>query len=196
VAARELAVALHRHGIHLVYGGGTTGIMGELARTLVQLSGQDAVHGVIPEALLDYERSNTGIDRTKSAEYGHFTVVKDMHTRKAMMAEKVQQGGPGSGFLALSGGLGTIEELMETATWQQLGIHDRAVCILNTDGFWDGLVAWMKGTVVKAGFLAEEHWSSIGVKETAEDAINWLSEWKSTRTVNLAWGTKDQEVPV
>lgn len=187
MAARELATALHSHGIQLVYGGGTTGIMGELARTLVELSGPDAVHGFIPAALLDYERSNTGIDRTKSVEYGKFTVVEDMHTRKSMMANRVQQGGPGSGFLALSGGIGTIEELMETATWQQLGIHDRAVCILNIEGFWDGLVAWMNESVVKSGFLAADHWSSIGVTQTAEGAIRWLGEWQSARTVNLEW---------
>lgn len=170
--------------------------MGELARTLVELSGPDAVHGFIPAALLNYERSNTGIDRTDSVKYGTFTVVKDMHTRKSMMATRVQKGGPGSGFLALSGGIGTIEELMETATWQQLGIHDRAVCILNVEGFWDGLVAWMKESVVKSGFLAADHWSSIGVEETAEGAIRWLGEWQSARTINLEWGVKSSHVDI
>ena len=92
--------------------------MGEVARTLVSLSGPDSVHGVIPSALMEYEQAGHG-GQTKPAKvideklYGRTTVVKDMHTRKQLMAREVIEGGPGSGFVALSGGYGTLEELME-----------------------------------------------------------------------------------
>ena len=104
--------------------------MGEVAKTLVSLSGPDAVHGIIPEALVRYERdttytSSTGEEADKGGPalavpeekvWGRTTVVKDMHTRKKMMAQEVMAGGPGSGFIALSGGYGTLEELFETMT--------------------------------------------------------------------------------
>ncbi|KXH60266.1 decarboxylase family protein [Colletotrichum salicis] len=125
-AARDLARLMAARGIKLVYGGGTVGLMGKVAKTLVSLSGPDSVHGIIPEAL--------------EATYGRTTIVKDMHTRKRMMAEEVMAGGPGSGFIALAGGYGTIEEILEVATWVQLGIHQRGVCLLNINGFWDGVL--------------------------------------------------------
>jgi uncharacterized protein (TIGR00730 family) len=130
-AARSLAHVLHEHNIHLVYGGGTVGIMGELARTLVSLSGPMAVHGIIPTALVSLERQGKAPDENL---YGRTTVVPDMHTRKRMMAQEVVDGGPGGGFVALPGGFGTIEELMEAVTWNQLGIHDRGICIFNVEG--------------------------------------------------------------
>ena len=118
--------------------------MGELARTLVSLSGPSAVHGIIPAALMRYEQSDPNAPSAEpsidEAIYGRTTVVKDMHTRKAMMAAEVGKGGPGSGFVALSGGFGTLEELMEIATWNQLGIHGRGVCVFNVEGYWDGLL--------------------------------------------------------
>lgn len=140
-SARELAKAFHKHGIQLVYGGGTVGLMGELARTLVSLSGPSSVHGIIPAALVEHEqkvnRSNV-IDLSStidSSVYGRTTVVADMHARKAMMAQEVNAGGPGSGFVALAGGYGTFEELMEVTTWNQLGIHGRGVVVFNVEGY-------------------------------------------------------------
>ncbi|KAJ5199439.1 hypothetical protein N7472_004643 [Penicillium cf. griseofulvum] len=191
-AARAFARALHQHHARLVYGGGTTGIMGELARELVKLSGAEAVLGLIPSALLAYERVNTGMDRDPLT-YGHFEVVPDMHTRKMRMVQTVQRGGQGSGFVALSGGFGTIEEVMEAATWQQLGIHDRGVCLLNIDGFWDGLVVWIEGVVVGKGFLSYEHWRAIGVKNEARDVLDWLRGWKSEDKLGLDWGEQGKE---
>ena len=99
--------------------------MGEVARTLVSLSGPEAVHGVIPKALIKYEQQNgkaAGSEdnegsNAQSTEYGKVTVVPNMHTRKQMMAKEVIEGGPGSGFVALSGGWGTLEELAEMTTW-------------------------------------------------------------------------------
>jgi len=130
--------------------------MGELARTLVSLSGPDSVHGVIPSALLPLEAQRRDVLRNGEIQqeevlapkatakrdvnmppehiFGRTTIVPDMHTRKRMMCELVCAGGPGSGFIALSGGYGTLEELMEIVTWNQLGIHDKGICVHNVEG--------------------------------------------------------------
>ncbi|KAI8224352.1 hypothetical protein K4K54_005332 [Colletotrichum sp. SAR 10_86] len=123
-AARKLAQLMAAKNCDLVYGGGTVGLMGEVAKTLVSISGPDAVHGIIPEALVKFERDDTyrsicsenKMPIPDKMTYGRTTVVKDMHTRKRMMAEEGFAGGPGSGFIALSGGYGTIEESLEAAT--------------------------------------------------------------------------------
>jgi len=142
-SARALAQAMHKINAKLVYGGGTVGLMGEVARTLVSLSGPDSVHGIIPAALVKYEQAGreTGEPQAKPdrAVYGKTTVVNDMHTRKAQMTKEVLAGGPGSGFIALPGGYGTLEELAEVTTWNQLGIHNSAIVLLNVDGFYDDL---------------------------------------------------------
>lgn len=100
--------------MRLVYGGGTNELMGEVARALVALSGPDAVHGIIPEPLLPEKSGKSVIDESV---YGKTTVVKSMHERKKAMWLEVLRGGHGGGFVALSGGYGTFEELMEVATW-------------------------------------------------------------------------------
>lgn len=107
--------------------------MGEVARTLVSLSGPQAVHGVIPEALLKYERNGRDKNGEVKVEidenvYGRTTVVKDMHTRKQLMAKEVIESGPGGGFVALSGGYGTLEELMEVITCKKECKKLRAIC--------------------------------------------------------------------
>lgn len=179
-AARDLAYAFHAANIRLVYGGGTRGIMGELAKTLVSLSGPQAVHGVIPRALIraeeGYDTTPVGRSGTKEAEaslsieelkkieggkgllqeteYGMTTIVPDMHTRKRLMASKVMDGGNGSGFVALAGGYGTIEEIMEMVTWNQLGIHKRGIVLVNIDGFWDGLIQWVRNAV-EEGYVGD-----------------------------------------
>ncbi|KAF2861170.1 hypothetical protein K470DRAFT_281653 [Piedraia hortae CBS 480.64] len=163
-AAKALAHTLHAHGYNLVYGGGTVGLMGELARTLVSLSGSESVHGIIPEALLKYE----GKDIDKST-YGKTTVVKDMHTRKKLMADAVVQGGKGSGFVALSGGYGTLEELMEITTWQQLGIHQCPVVVLNIDGYWGPILEWVRNAV-KEGFVAAQ-FKDIMLEAASSDQV-------------------------
>lgn len=174
-------------------------MMGELARTLVSLSGPDSVHGIIPEALVRYERdpnyTSKSLDEEKPLAipeaklFGKTTVVKDMHTRKQMMVREVVSGGPGSGFIALSGGFGTIEELFETATWNQLGIHNRGICVLNINGLYDGVFQWIKRTV-EEGFIREGN-SEILVEATnAEDAVKALRDYKVSKSVlNLAWGS-------
>ncbi|EKG11194.1 Cytokinin riboside 5'-monophosphate phosphoribohydrolase LOG [Macrophomina phaseolina MS6] len=178
--------------MRLVYGGGTVGLMGEVARTLVSLSGRDAVHGIIPAALVKLEQNydeaaaQAQTDGTRlgprnvidEAIYGRTTVVKDMHTRKSMMAQEVIAGGPGGGFVALSGGYGTMEELMEVTTWNQLGIHDRGVVVFNVDGYYDGLIKWIK-TAVTSGFISPNNAGILVEALSAEEVIQCLREYRN-----------------
>ncbi|EDU46464.1 lysine decarboxylase-like protein [Pyrenophora tritici-repentis] len=190
-AARNLAKALHKANIKLVYGGGTVGLMGEVARTLVSLSGPDSVHGIIPAALTRLEQnhdpanpSGHSIDHTI---YGRTTVVKDMHTRKQMMAQEVIKGGPGGGFVALSGGYGTFEELMEVTTWNQLGIHNMPVIVFNVDGYWTGLIEWVKNAVT-SGFIAPTNAGILSEALSAEEVVTCLNEYESAPgRFNLTW---------
>lgn len=191
-AARELAQAFHANNISLVYGGGTVGLMGEVARTLVSLSGPDSVHGVIPAPLVKYERGPDSKVEAKGLPeveiYGKTTVVKDMHTRKQMMAREVLEGGPGSGFIALPGGYGTLEELMEVVTWNQLGIHGRGVVVLNVEGYWDGLLRWVEGSV-EAGFVQESNKNIIKEARDGAEAVKQLRDYRvSEGRFKLAWG--------
>lgn len=194
-AARDLGRVMAENNISLVYGGGTVGLMGEVAKTIVAISGPEAVHGIIPEPLIKWERDGN-YSTTKDANgyhvpeehvFGKTTVVKDMHTRKKMMAREVLEGAPGSGFIALSGGYGTMEELLETATWNQLGIHSRGVCILNIDGFYDGLLDWLKNAVSE-GFVKEANADILVTATTAESAVQALRDYKvSDARYGLKW---------
>jgi len=184
--------------MHLVYGGGTVGLMGELAKTLVSLSGPESVHGIIPAALMKFERNFSDEGASKEAlskvidekTFGRTTVVKDMHTRKHMMAQEVIEGGVGGGFVALSGGYGTLEELMEVTTWNQLGIHERGVVVFNVDGYWDGLLQWV-GKAVDSGFIAR---SNSGIMVEATDAGEVVKALKGYANAEgrfkLSWGEK------
>ncbi|GAB7365337.1 hypothetical protein MBLNU230_g6417t1 [Neophaeotheca triangularis] len=200
-AARALAHQLHENGMHLVYGGGTVGIMGEVAKTLVALSGPSAVHGIIPGALMKFERKfdsngqeqddgQNGKREIDESVYGRTTVVKDMHTRKQMMAREVIESGPGGGFVALSGGYGTLEELMEVVTWNQLGIHERGVVVHNVDGYWDGLMQWVR-KAVDSGFVGEKNRGIMVEATEAEDVIKALKGYEvSEGRFRLHWGEK------
>lgn len=185
-----------------VYGGGTVGLMGEVAKTLVALSGPDSVHGIIPEALVRYERDPTYTSKQlngtsgshlavpEETVFGRTTIVKDMHTRKRMMAQEVIEGGPGSGFVALSGGYGTVEELFETATWNQLGIHDKGICLLNINGFYDGILTWINKSV-EEGFIHGDNKRILVEAKTAEEAITALREYKVSEAVyKLSWSNQ------
>ncbi|QSZ29445.1 hypothetical protein DSL72_003959 [Monilinia vaccinii-corymbosi] len=206
--ARSLARYMASQNISLVYGGGTVGLMGELARTLVSLSGPTSVHGITPAPLVRYEcgpsstapsvhslkngseTSGNGLGLPDYNIYGKTTVVKDMHTRKSMMAREVMAGGPGSGFIALPGGYGTLEELMEIVTWNQLGIHNRGVVLLNVDGYWDGLMSWIQNSV-EAGFVSEANRTIIYETKTADEAVEALRDYKLTEgRYKLEWGNE------
>lgn len=126
--ALELATIMAQHKIELVYGGGKKGIMGIVADTVMAKSG--IVRGVIPQVLVDWEHQHEGISE--------LLVVEDMHVRKRKMYELCD------GVVILPGGFGTLDELFETLTWNQLSIHDKTVFILNTDGFYNHLIKHME----------------------------------------------------
>jgi uncharacterized protein (TIGR00730 family) len=190
-AARALATALHKANTKLVYGGGTVGLMGEVARTLVSLSGPSAVHGIIPEPLVRFEQNHDPEDPTShridEAIYGKTTIVKDMHTRKQMMAREVIDGGAGGGFVALSGGYGTFEELMEVTTWNQLGIHSMPVIVFNIDNYWTGLIDWVKNAV-SSGFIAPTNAGILVEALSAEEVMTCLTDYENAPgRFNLTW---------
>jgi uncharacterized protein (TIGR00730 family) len=156
-AARALAQVLVEHNIALVYGGGNVGLMGVIADEVMRLGGEAT--GVIPRALVEREVGHSGLTR--------IFVVKDMHERKAMMAEL------SDGFIALPGGMGTLEELFEMLTWSQLGIHAKPVGVLNVNGFYDGLVRFL-GHQQAEGFVRAEHAGLMMVEATPEAIVRRL----------------------
>ena len=171
--------------------------MGEVAKTVCSINGPNAVHGVIPEALVKYERDGTYQTRNaeghiipEEAVYGRTTVVKDMHQRKKLMAEEVFKGGPGSGFIGLSGGYGTMEEVFEVITWNQLGIHTNGICLLNVEGYWDGIMQWLD-KATEQGFVKPGNKNIVVSADTPGDAIAKLRGYKvSESTFKLQWGSQ------
>jgi uncharacterized protein (TIGR00730 family) len=193
------------------------GIMGELSRTLVSLSGPKSVHGIIPRALIRTEKNTTlrngesqsqsnspaqkpKVERSMSyeelerlesndskedpdkeivpfSEFGATTIVPDMHTRKRMMAQAVEAGGPGSGFVALAGGYGTMEEVMEMVTWNQLGIHQLPIVLVNIDGYWDGLLAWVRNSI-REGFVGESNADILVEVKGTDEVVEALQGYK------------------
>jgi uncharacterized protein (TIGR00730 family) len=139
-AARALAGVLVEHNIGLVYGGGKVGLMGVVADEVLRLGGEAT--GVIPRALLEREVGHTGLTRQ--------FVVKDMHERKAMMSDLAD------GFIAMPGGMGTLEELFEMVTWAQLGIHAKPIGLLDAKAFYAPLAACVDH-MVKEGFVRPAH---------------------------------------
>jgi len=168
--------------------------MGEVAKTLVSLSGPSSVHGIIPAPLVRFEQNHDPSDPNShtidESIYGKTTVVKDMHTRKQMMAAEVVAGGPGGGFIALTGGYGTLEELMEVITWNQLGIHSMPIIVYNVEGYWDGLLSWIKNAVT-SGFVSP---GSAGILVEALDAEEVLTQLKEYQIADgrfdLSWEEK------
>ena len=182
-AARELGEVMAKRNVHLVYGGGNTGMMGEVAKTFVSLAGPDKVRGVMPTPMIAHEVK----DRPDPEEYGPTTEVNGMHARKALMARLVIQGGPGSGFVALPGGFGTLEELAEMITWNQLGIHDKGIVLYNVRGYWDGLLSWLENAV-DAGYVRKALKDIVVVANTAEEAVDALENYKAPEgRLKLEW---------
>jgi uncharacterized protein (TIGR00730 family) len=138
-AARELARLLTADGIGVVYGGGGVGLMGALADAVIAAGGQ--LTGVIPRALVDREIAHRGVMDMR--------VVGSMHERKALMAEL------SDAFVALPGGIGTLEELFEVYTWAQLGLHRKPCALLNVEGYYDGVAEFLAHAVAER-FLREE----------------------------------------
>jgi len=152
-AARGLARVLVEHNIALVYGGGKVGLMGVIADEVLRLGGEAT--GVIPKALVEREVGHAGLTR--------LFVVKDMHERKAMMSDLAE------GFIAMPGGMGTLEELFEMVTWAQLGIHAKPIGLLNVNGFWDRL-AGMVDHMVEEGFVRPAH-AELLMREADPDVL-------------------------
>ena len=134
--AREVGAWIGRHGGQLVYGGGSNGLMGILANATLAAGGR--VIGVIPKALVEKEWAHKGCTELH--------VVETMHDRKRIMAERADV------FLALPGGIGTLEEFFEVWTWRQLGYHNKPVGLLNAMGYYDSLLTFLNASV-EAGFM-------------------------------------------
>lgn len=156
-AARELGGALASNGMGLVYGGASIGLMGAVADGVVD-GGAQAI-GVIPTFMLKHEIAHEGLTRL------HLTDT--MHTRKTVMAEYADA------FITLPGGLGTLEEIMEIATWRQLYQHEKPMIILNINGFYDCLIEHLKFTA-EQGFMKLEDLERLVVCNTISEAIELL----------------------
>jgi uncharacterized protein (TIGR00730 family) len=136
--ARQVGNWIGLHGGQLVYGGGRNGLMGLLADATLDAGGR--VIGVIPQALVEKEWAHTGCTELH--------IVENMHERKRIMAEHADA------FLAMPGGIGTLEEFFEAWTWRQLGYHDKPVGLLNYKGYYDGLLGFLN-SAVKQGFMSD-----------------------------------------
>jgi len=147
-AAESLGRELATQGIGLVYGGASVGLMGAVADATLAAGGEAV--GVIPEALVAREVAHTGLTELR--------VVASMHERKALMAEL------SDGFVALPGGLGTLEELFEVLTWTQLGLHRKPSGVLNVAGYYDALIAFLEHAV-RERLLREEHRAALLVDD-------------------------------
>jgi len=153
-AARTLGRTLAAHGLEVVYGGGQVGLMGEMADAALGAGAR--VVGVIPAGLFSREVGHTGLTELHE--------VASMHDRKRLMYDL------SDGFVALPGGLGTLEELAEVATWTQLGLHSKRVVLLDVAGFWQPLVDQLDG-MVAAGLLTVDNRRIVARATSAEAAL-------------------------
>ncbi len=149
-----MGTELARRGVGLVYGGATAGLMGAVANAALAGGGQ--VIGVIPHVLVDKEVGHSGCTELH--------VVDTMHTRKALMGERADA------FLILPGGYGTLEELFEVLAWQTLRLHNKPMCLLNTAGFYDGLLSFLDHCV-REGVLKPQARDMLLVATTVAEAI-------------------------
>ena len=169
-AARALGTVMAERGIDLVYGGGRLGLMGIVADTVLAAGGK--VYGVIPEALVAYEVAHKGCTELHT--------VANMHERKAKMTELADA------FVALPGGIGTLDELFEAWTWNALGYHSQPLCLLNVNGFWDDLCEFMDH-VAKSGFLSDARRQQLLSADGPEAAINRLDEALASAAQGMVW---------
>jgi hypothetical protein len=163
---RQLAEAVGRglaeRGIGIVYGGGRVGLMGALADAALAAGGE--VTGVIPRRLVDRELAHPGLSR--------LDVVGSLHERKARMAELAD------GFIALPGGLGTLEELSEVASWAQLDLHVKPIGLLGPDGYWAPLMAWLDHAV-EEGFISSQHRRLLQVDADLLALLDRFGRWEA-----------------
>jgi uncharacterized protein (TIGR00730 family) len=164
-AALALAEELVSRDLELVYGGANIGLMGAVADRVLELGGH--VIGVIPESLVDMEVAHRALPDLR--------VVDSMHARKALMAEL------SSGFIAMPGGIGTLEEIFEVLTWAQLGMHAKPCGVLNAAGYYDGLVAFLRH-MVDERFLKEGHRDLLIVEESPKELLDVFARYAPADT--------------
>lgn len=160
-AARELGKALAQAGIGVVYGGASVGLMGAVADAAMAAGGE--VIGIIPKSLVDKEIAHPGLSDLR--------VVGSMHERKALMGDL------SDGFVALPGGLGTLEELFEVWTWAQLGHHAKPCAVYNLGGFYDGLTQWLDH-VVQEQFIKPQHRGMLIVESQPASLLKAMREYE------------------
>jgi uncharacterized protein (TIGR00730 family) len=165
-AARAFGRLLARRGIAVVYGGSTVGLMAALADSVGDELGD--IIGVIPRMLVEREVANTALTDLR--------VVDSMHTRKALMAELAD------GFVALPGGIGTLEEFFETWTWAQLGMHTKPCGLLNVAGYFDPLLEFLDHAVEEK-FVREAHRAMVIVESDAEKLLERFESYEPPRVV-------------
>ncbi|CCK73564.1 Log1p NDAI_0G05810 [Naumovozyma dairenensis CBS 421] len=200
--ANELGKLFYGLGWQLIYGGGTTGLMGQVAIGAMGDNSDGHVHGIIPNALVAKERKDSqgGVVEKEEDEiqidvdvedhrgstpisnkFGKTTVVPDMHSRKRMMAEL------SDAFVAMPGGYGTMEEIMECITWSQLGIHNKPIVLFNIDGFYDSLLKFVQNSIER-GFISEKNGKIVQVATTAPEVIEMIQNYVVPEgRFNLNW---------
>jgi uncharacterized protein (TIGR00730 family) len=159
--AAELAREAVSRGLGLVYGGGKVGLMGVLADAALEAGGE--VIGVMPQHLIDREIGHAGVTELR--------VVGSMHERKALMEEL------SDGFVALPGGAGTLEELIEVYTWAQLGLHRKPMGVLNVSGYYDGLAGLFDHAVAQ-GFIRQEHRDALHFSAAPAELLDLFESWE------------------
>lgn len=169
-AAVELAGVMAERGVDLVYGGGRLGLMGLMADSVLAAGGR--VYGVIPNALVDLEVAHTGLTELYR--------VETLHERKAKMTDLADA------FLALPGGIGTLDELFEAWSWNALGYHAKPLALLNVAGFWDGLDSFLDH-VTASGFLSHARREQLLVADTPDEALKLLDEAAATAAQGMVW---------
>ena len=160
-SAQELARALAAQGLGLVYGGASVGLMGALADAMLDAGGEAI--GVIPQTLVDREIAHPGLSELR--------VVASMHERKALMAELAD------GFVALPGGMGTLEELFEVYTWTQLGLHAKPLGLLDVRAYYAKLVGFLDHAVEER-FMTVEHREMLVVEQRADALLEGFRRWR------------------
>jgi cytokinin riboside 5'-monophosphate phosphoribohydrolase len=173
-AARDFGAEMAKRGIGLVYGGGNIGIMGAVARSVKE--GGESVLGVIPKSLAPREVAGDFVGET--------IIVDGMHSRKAKMAENAHA------FVALPGGFGTMEELFEVITWQQLGIHRKPIGVLNVDSYYDPLREFIDHSVA-AGFVGDKFRNIVIFANTSAELIDALVKHEPPQS-DIQWLSEDQ----
>jgi uncharacterized protein (TIGR00730 family) len=169
-ATRATAAAMVERGVDLVYGGGRLGLMGLIADSV--LDGGGRVFGVIPTALVDLEVAHTGLTELHT--------VETMHERKAKMTDLADA------FLALPGGIGTLDELFEAWSWNALGYHKKPFCLLNVEGYWDGLIEFIDHATA-SGFMSAQRRKQLLVAGTPDQALDLLDEAAAAATQGMVW---------